>query len=76
VNFLRISCAGCKALPVADFDRPRKIILTVHGAVLFLPTAEKFSGDLTITVLGKFALWTYHPGTLLALADKNSEAAQ
>jgi len=37
---------------------------------LFLFTAEKFSADLTIAVLGRFAFETYHPDTLLALADK------
>jgi hypothetical protein len=76
VNFLRISCAACKALPVAGFGRSRKIISTAHGAVLFLLTSEKFSADLTIAVLVRLALGTYYPDTLLALADKNSEAAQ
>jgi len=70
VNFLRISCAGCKALPVAGFGRSRKIIFTAHGAVLCLITAEISSTDLTIAVLGRFAFETYHPDTLLALADK------
>jgi len=70
VNFLRISCAGCKALPVGGFGRSQKIIFTAYCAVLFLFTAEKFSADLTIAVLGRLAFETYHPDTLLALADK------
>ena len=42
------------------------------------PSAEqKKPADLTIAVLGRSALWSYYPDTLLALADKNStEAAQ
>jgi len=73
VNFLRISCAGCKALPVAGFGRSQEIIFTGYGAVLFLFTAEKFSSDLTIAVLGRIALGTYHPNTLLALPDKKTK---
>jgi len=77
VNFLRISCASCEALPVVGFGRSRKFLFTAHGAVLFLFTAPKLSADLTIAVLGRLAMWRYYPDTLLHLADENStEAAQ
>jgi hypothetical protein len=37
----------------------------------------KFSADLTIAVLGRLALWSYYPDTLLLWRMKNSkEAAQ
>jgi hypothetical protein len=77
VNFLRITCASCKALPDAGFRLSRKVFFTAHGAVSILFIGPIKSPDLTIAVLGKLALWTYYPDTLLAQADENStEAAQ
>ena len=70
MNFLRITCASCKALPGAGFRLSRKVFFTAHGAVSILFIDPKKSSDLTIAVLGKLALWTYHPDTLLAQADE------
>jgi len=77
VNFLRISCARCNALPVAGFRRSRKIFFTADGAVSLLHIGQNFSAYLTIAVLGRIAMPKYHPDTLFALADKNlTDAAQ
>jgi hypothetical protein len=77
VNFLRISCARRNRLPVAGFQRSRKILFTAHGALCSPHIAQKFSADLTIAVLGNIAIWKYYPDTLFALADKKlTKAAQ
>ena len=70
MTFLRISCAGRNALPVAGFHRSRKIFFTADGAISFLNSVQNFSADLTIAVLGRIAMPTYHPDTLFDLADK------
>jgi hypothetical protein len=70
VNLLRITCARSKALPVACFHVPQEKFFTAHYAVSFPFTPAKFSADLTIAVLGRSALWSYYPDTLLLWRTK------
>jgi hypothetical protein len=64
-----------QSLSSCPVSSTKKKIFTTQGAVSLRLATRKFTGDLTTVVLGRSALQTYYPDTLLALADENSSEA-